>query len=187
MSMRTRASILILALAASAALAQTTPAKTPAAVKPSAPVAAPAKSAAPGKTTEASKKAKPTAKKQSGKSADEPENEKVKASASSGTRRDPFVSPVQNRVTSSPCPTGKKCLVPGEVLLRGVVKYQHGMIAVVENAQRKTYSLRENDPVFNGYVLKITLDSIVFRETTLDRLGKSSSREVVRKLTVPAV
>ena len=37
----------------------------------------------------------------------------------------------------------------------------------------KAYFLRENDPVFNGYVMKITGDSIVFQETLQDRLGKS--------------
>jgi hypothetical protein len=37
----------------------------------------------------------------------------------------------------------------------------------------KAYFLRENDPVFNGYVMKITGDSIVFQETLQDRLGKT--------------
>ena len=47
------------------------------------------------------------------------------------------------------------------------------MIAVVVNALDKAYFLRENDPVFNGYVVKITGDSIIFKETIQDRLGKS--------------
>jgi hypothetical protein len=42
------------------------------------------------------------------------------------------------------------------------VKSENGMIAVVTNALNKAYFLRENDPVFNGYVLKINVDSIVF-------------------------
>jgi hypothetical protein len=41
--------------------------------------------------------------------------------------------------------------------------------------------------VFNGYVMKITGDSIVFRETLQDRLGKNFTREVVKKITTPAV
>jgi hypothetical protein len=41
--------------------------------------------------------------------------------------------------------------------------------------------LRENDPVFNGYVVKITGDSVVFQETVQDKLGKTFTREVVKK------
>jgi hypothetical protein len=51
----------------------------------------------------------------------------------------------------------------------------------------KAYFLRENDPVFNGYVVKITGDSIVFKETLQDRLGKSFTREVTKRITTPAV
>jgi hypothetical protein len=64
---------------------------------------------------------------------------------------------------------------------------QSGFIAVVSNGLNKAYFLRENDPVFNGYVMKITGDSIVFQETLQDRLGKSFTREVVKKITTPAV
>jgi hypothetical protein len=68
-----------------------------------------------------------------------------------------------------------------------VVKAEAGMIAVVVNAMDKAYFLRENDPVFNGYVVKITGDSIIFKETIQDRLGKSFTREVTKKITTPAV
>ena len=47
--------------------------------------------------------------------------------------------------------------------------------------------MRENDPVFNGYVEKITGDSIVFKETFQDKLGKSLTRDVVKKILTPAV
>lgn len=51
----------------------------------------------------------------------------------------------------------------------------------------KAYFLRENDPVFNGYVVKITGDSVVFQETVQDKLGKSFTREVVKRISTPAV
>jgi len=57
----------------------------------------------------------------------------------------------------------------------------------VSNGLNKAYFLRENDPVFNGYVMKITGDSIVFQETLQDRLGKTFTREVTKKITTPAV
>ena len=52
--------------------------------------------------------------------------------------------------------------------MHGVVKSDNGMIAVVTNGLNKAYFLRENDPVFNGYVVKITGDSIVFKQNVQD-------------------
>ncbi len=103
-------------------------------------------------------------------------------------KRDPFVSPVvAHAAGGSGCSTGKKCLEIGSINLRGVVHSENGFIAVVSNSLNKAYFLRENDPVFNGYVVKITGDSIVFQETLQDRLGKTFTREVTKKITVPAV
>jgi Tfp pilus assembly protein PilP len=103
-------------------------------------------------------------------------------------RRDPFVSPVVNRsMIGSGCSMGKRCLAIDQISLKGVVKAEAGMIAVVVNAMDKAYFLRENDPVFNGYVVKITGDSIIFKETIQDRLGKSFTREVTKRITTPAV
>ena len=102
-------------------------------------------------------------------------------------RRDPFISPVVSHAGGSGCSTGKKCLEIGAINLRGVVRSENGFIAVVSNDLNKAYFLRENDPVFNGYVVKITGDSIVFQETLQDRLGKTFTREVVKKITTPAV
>jgi Tfp pilus assembly protein PilP len=106
---------------------------------------------------------------------------------SANGRRDPFISPVVSHAGGSGCSTGKKCLEIGTINLRGVVRAESGFIAVVSNGLNKAYFLRENDPVFNGYVMKITGDSIVFQETLQDRLGKTFTREVVKKITTPAV
>ena len=104
------------------------------------------------------------------------------------SRRDPFVSPVVNRsMMGSGCSVGKRCLSIDQINLKGVVKADSGMIAVVVNSLNKAYFLRENDPVFNGYVVKITGDSIIFKETIQDRLGKAMTREVTKKITTSAV
>lgn len=103
-------------------------------------------------------------------------------------RRDPFVSPVVNRsMVGSGCSTGKRCLAIDQINLKGVVRSENGMIAVVVNALDKAYFLRENDPVFNGYVVRITGDSIIFKETVQDKLGKPFTREVTKKISTPAV
>ena len=102
-------------------------------------------------------------------------------------KRDPFFSPITQQVTTSGCSTGKKCLEIGQINVRGVVKSEGGFIAVVTNSLNKAYFLHENDPVFNGYVVKITGDSVVFQETFQDKLGKSLTREVTKKILTPAV
>jgi Tfp pilus assembly protein PilP len=101
-------------------------------------------------------------------------------------KRDPFFSPVVQQ-SGSGCATGKKCLEINAINVRGVVKSDNGFIAVVTNNLNKAYFLRENDPVFNGYVVKITGDSVVFQETIQDKLGKSFTREVVKRIMAPAV
>jgi len=101
-------------------------------------------------------------------------------------RRDPFVSPIRavGNVGPNPgCAGGKRCLSIPELVLQGTVKDISGrMMAVVSNSTRHTYTLRENDQVFNGSVEKITTDSVVFREFVKDALGRETAREVVKKL-----
>jgi Tfp pilus assembly protein PilP len=102
-------------------------------------------------------------------------------------KRDPFFSPVVQQVSGSGCSTGKKCLEIGQINVRGVVKADTGFIAVVTNSLNKAYFLHENDPVFNGYVMRITGDSVVFQETVQDKMGKPVTREVTKRIVTPAV
>jgi Tfp pilus assembly protein PilP len=103
-------------------------------------------------------------------------------------KRDPFLSPVVTKITGpTNCSGGKKCLPVDQIALKGIVRSDNGMIAVVTNAANKAYFLRENDPVFNGYVVKITGDSVLFKETVEDNLGHRSTRDVVKKIFTPAV
>jgi Tfp pilus assembly protein PilP len=117
----------------------------------------------------------------------EPKKEETKSYSANG-RRDPFISPVISRtMTGSGCSTGKRCLAIDQINLQGIVKSESGMIAVVVNALNKAYFLHENDPVFNGYVVKITGDSIIFKETIQDKMGKPFEREVTKRISTPAV
>jgi hypothetical protein len=102
-------------------------------------------------------------------------------------KRDPFFSPVVQQSGGSGCSSGKKCLEIGQINLRGVIKAEAGFIAVVTNSLNKAYFLHENDPVFNGYVVRITGDSVIFSETVQDKLGKPLTREITKKITTPAV
>ncbi len=150
------------------------PKKPGAVVKHSAKIAAPA-----AKPAEA---AAPDAAKDATKDASADKAPEVKRG------RDPFVSVVMARESGVSCSgAGKKCLIIDQVMLKGIVRSQVGPIAVVTSSSNKTYFLRENDPVYNGVVVKINPDSIIFRETVTDRLGKSIQREVVKKVNNSAV
>jgi Tfp pilus assembly protein PilP len=104
-------------------------------------------------------------------------------------KRDPFISlaVIRAQQIGANCGTGKRCLVIDQIELKGVVKTPNGMIAMVENTAKKAYFLRENDPVFNGYVVKITGDSVIFKESTTDNQGRTQTRDVVKRVSAPAV
>jgi Tfp pilus assembly protein PilP len=171
--------------------------KTPAKVQSAKPAVTAAKPAAPAKpvTKPAAKPAvKPPATPAANSAASKPAEEKKATLApeiSRTGRRDPFISPVrlaEERMRSNPaCTSGARCLVISQVVLKGVVKTQNGMIAMVENGAKKQYNLHEKDVVQNGSVVKITGDSIVFQETATDPLGRPVTKEVVKRVTVPAV
>ncbi|HEY4053051.1 MAG TPA: hypothetical protein VGL74_04875 [Terriglobales bacterium] len=110
----------------------------------------------------------------------------VAKSVGQAGRRDPFISPVVTMsAMGSGCSSGKRCLAIDQIALRGIVRSDNGMIAVVVNATDKAYFLRENDPVFNGYVVRITGDSIVFKETFHDKLGKPLTRDITKTISRP--
>lgn len=159
------------------------PAK-PSAEKKKAVAAAPAKS--PDPAASSADGALPYEEAKSGGDDDAVKEAQEKKWSMSG-KRDPFISPVVSHAGGSGCSTGKKCLEIGAINLRGVVHSDAGFIAVVTNNLNKAYFLRENDPVFDGYVVKITGDSIIFKATMQDRLGKTFTREVTKKITTPAV
>src|SRR5205807_3800928 len=153
--------------------------------KPQVPVAKPAGAVKPAQKIVAQEPA-PAAKQQAGKQGKTPVPATGKPTADASKKndapkpkaedkkwamtgkRDPFFSPVVQQAGGSGCSTGKKCLEIGQINLRGVVKSDTGFIAVVTNSLNKAYFLRENDPVFNGYVVRITGDSVVFQETVQD-------------------
>src|SRR5438067_2160275 len=178
--------------------------------KPAAPKAAVSKPAAKAKPASVKPAAKPAAKaaapKPAAKPVAKPAVAKAKAPAkpaaeaaaapAQGTgaqaasrRRDPFINPITavREGLSTACQGGKRCLEVTEIILRGIVRAPTGMIAVVENAAQRTYFLRENDPIYNGFVQKITPDTVVFKEHFIDSLGRDNQREIVKTVNAPVV
>jgi Tfp pilus assembly protein PilP len=112
-----------------------------------------------------------------------PEKKPEKSTVKFSGKRDPFISVIRNGSDDrNLCGNGKKCLVISDLVLKGFVRSGTDKFAVVENAARRTYFLREKDPVFNGQVVRITNDEVVFRETVVDRVGRTIPREIVKRL-----
>jgi len=102
-------------------------------------------------------------------------------------RRDPF-DPLLGRTTAQGAPVperlppGKAGLMIGTLRIDGLVRGPNGMIAVVSNPQQRVYFLREGDRIFDGLVVRITMEAVSFRQTGRDAFGASTEREVIRRL-----
>lgn len=103
-------------------------------------------------------------------------------------RRDPFISmirkpnPAGHAMAAPSCTAGRKCLAVNHIVLKGIAQGPDGRLALVEDPQRKSYLLREKDPLLNGEVVRITRDTVVFRERTVSKPGRVAQHEVVMKL-----
>jgi hypothetical protein len=103
-------------------------------------------------------------------------------------RRDPFISSVSTAAAAAAvCNSGgKRCLAIDRISLKGVVRSGSGFIAVVVNAANRAYFLRENDPLMNGYVVRITSNAVTFKQTEKDRTGHPVTHDVTLTLGGPA-
>ena len=75
---------------------------------------------------------------------------------------------------------GKKSLLIGQLQLQGIARNVEGQwIAVVDNKTKRAYFLREKDELCNGVVTRITQESMVIEERSVDSFGRTRTREVV--------
>lgn len=197
--MKTMATISTMILAAALAVAQSAPAKTTP-KKPAAPASqsSTGKAATPAtststtaaKSTTATKAPKTTtamAKPAAAKPAAKPEGQSNEEIGKG--KRDPFISPVVTRIVGPggpACTSGPHCLVIDQVTLQGTVKTEKGWIAVLANPAKKVYYLRQNDAMFDGYILRIDGNSVVFKQDVLDAMGRKTQREVVKNVAPTA-
>lgn len=81
-------------------------------------------------------------------------------------------------------PPGKRGLVIARLTVNGVVAMADGNIAVVNmRGRNRAYFLREGDEVYQGRVVRITEDGVVFREMATDAYGGRYEREVVKQIS----
>ncbi len=105
---------------------------------------------------------------------------------SASTRHDPFES-LLTRGQARPnaigdAPAGIPGLVVNSLRLNGVVKAPQGLIAVVTNSMGRTYFLHEGAQLYDGRVEKISVDGVSFVEVVRDAFGKSSERQVNKRI-----
>ena len=100
--------------------------------------------------------------------------------------RDPFVRPVAPRTGEAEVerPGGLSGLAVDDAVLRGVVRSREGRVAVLEAPDGRTYAARRADRLYDGAVLEITRDAVLF---LLDGVPASSpgEREVRKRLREP--
>jgi hypothetical protein len=99
---------------------------------------------------------------------------------------DPFTVPIKappsTTASAKDLPPGQAGLLVSQADLQGIVKMSGGNRAVIHGPSDRTYFLKVNDKVYNARVTKVTDDAIYFEETTVDPLGKTTKREIVKTL-----
>jgi hypothetical protein len=103
-----------------------------------------------------------------------------------GDRRDPFESLLNSRLATKergPRPEGVPGLLIDEVGVSGIFVTPEGAVAQVQAANKeKSYLLRVGDQLYDGEVISISNDEVVFRQIVRDPTALKPFREVVKKL-----
>jgi hypothetical protein len=103
-----------------------------------------------------------------------------------GNRRDPFKSLLtkpDRLELRGPRPEGIPGLLIDEVDLTGIFKTKKGFVAQVKAAnQNKSYLLRAGDQLYDGDVVEIRPNEVVFKQIVQDPTALKPFREVVKTL-----
>ena len=105
-------------------------------------------------------------------------------------RRDPFVNPVPKPVSAAPLlpiarPPGLKGVLLSEATVTAIVVSKEApelTRAAITTPGNKTYFAHKGDALFDAVVRDIQRDAVVFELASKDKEGKTTTREVVRKI-----
>jgi Tfp pilus assembly protein PilP len=102
-------------------------------------------------------------------------------------RRDPFRSlDVSETIQASTAPAvrlpGLRGQLVSEINLAGIVKSRNQYMAMATGYRGKTYFLQPNDELYDGKVVEIRSDAVVFNQTLTDGQGRKLSQRVVKRL-----
>ncbi len=103
-----------------------------------------------------------------------------------GNRRDPFKSLLAKSDAPAfrgPRPEGVPGLLIEEIDLTGIFRTSKGFVAqVVATNQKKSYLLKEGDQLYDGDVVSINKNEVVFKQIVQDPTALKPFREVVKSL-----
>ncbi len=103
-----------------------------------------------------------------------------------GNRRDPFKSllaATELPEFRGPRPEGIPGLLIDEVILTGIFKTEDGYVAQVQSAENeKSYLLKQGDELYDGDVVRITDNEVIFKQIVQDPTALKPFREVVKTL-----
>lgn len=103
-----------------------------------------------------------------------------------GNRRDPFKSllaKTDSPAFRGPRPEGVPGLLIEEIDLTGIFRTSKGFVAqVVAANQKKSYLLKEGDQLYDGDVVSINKNEVVFKQIVQDPTALKPFREVVKSL-----
>lgn len=104
-----------------------------------------------------------------------------------GNRRDPFKSLLaapDRAEFRGPRPEGIPGLLIDEIDLTGIFRTSKGFVAqVVAANQKKSYLLKEGDQLYDGDVVSINHNEVVFKQIVQDPTALKPFREVVKSLS----
>ncbi|MEA2563319.1 MAG: hypothetical protein QOH06_4823 [Acidobacteriota bacterium] len=102
-----------------------------------------------------------------------------------GNRRDPFKSLLtgpEKAEQHGPRPEGIPGLLIDEIQLLGIWRTPRGYVAQIR-ASNKSFLLREGDQLFDGDVVTIQKNEVVFKQQVQDPTALKPFREVVKNLS----
>lgn len=100
-------------------------------------------------------------------------------------RRDPFQSLIgpAPKLQAGQRPSGPPGFLIDEIKIQGVVKTrQQGLVAMINGPDNKSYLVKVGSKVFDGEIIRITPNSIVFRQEVNDPTRIERFREVVKEI-----
>lgn len=100
-------------------------------------------------------------------------------------RRDPFASLTARGDASLPRsgrPVGVDGLLISELSIRGVLRSNGRLLAIVQAPDQKTFTLHAGDALHDGAVKAVTADAVIFLQRVDDPLSPVKQREIRKAL-----
>jgi len=95
-------------------------------------------------------------------------------------RRDPFKSLVEKGMNPGENrPPGPAGMSISELSLKGILNLPRGRVAVFEGSDGKAYQLREGDNVFDGKVVQVGENNVIFEKIILDPFGREKEKKLI--------